>query len=126
MSGELAIRERKRFQRSYDLAERVIPDEVRGKPLSKRDGIEALVLKALGGHGWATTGTIASTWRLRNNAQEIAAALRRLIEKGKIIPCALENPDGRDTPGWIRPEDRELAARLETVRPRRLVCSWWT
>jgi uncharacterized protein YcaQ len=118
-SGELAIRERKHFQRTYDLAERVIPDEVRGRPLTKRDGIEALLLKALDGHGWATTGAIASTWRLRNHGQEITAALRRLVENGKIMPCALENPGGRDTPGWIRPEDRELAARLVTVRPRR-------
>ena len=35
------------------------------------------------------------------------------------MPCALENPGGRATPGWIRPDDRELAARLEDVRPRR-------
>ena len=118
-SGELAIRERKHFQRTYDLAERVIPDEVRGRPLAKRDGIEVLLLKALDGHGWATTGTITATWRLRNHGQEIAAALRRLSEKGRIIPCALENPGGRATPGWIRTEDRELAAKLETVRPRR-------
>ncbi len=117
-SGELAIRERKHFQRTYDLAERVIPDDVRGRPLTKQDGIEALLLKALDGHGWATTGTIASTWRLRNHRKEIAAALRRLVEKGKVMPCALENPGGRATPGWIRPEDRELAARLATVRPR--------
>ena len=41
-SGELAIRERKHFQRTYDLAERVIPDDVRGRPLAKPDGIEAL------------------------------------------------------------------------------------
>ncbi len=54
-SGELTIRERKHFQRTYDLAERVIPDDVRGRPLTKRDGIEALLLKALDGHGWATT-----------------------------------------------------------------------
>ena len=67
----------------------------------------------------STTGTIASTWRLRNHGQEIAAALRRLVEKGGIMPCALENPGGRDTLGWIRREDRELAARLVTVRPRR-------
>ncbi len=118
-SGELAIRERKNFQRTHDLAERVIPDDVRGKPLTKRDGIEVLLLKALDGHGWATTGTLASTWRLRNNRAEIAAALKRLVEKGKVMPCALENPDKRATPGWIRPEDRELAARLDTVRPRR-------
>lgn len=118
-SGELAIRERKRFQRTYDFAERVIPDEVRRRPLTKRDGIEALLLKALDGHGWATTGTIASTWRLRNHGQEIVAALRRLVEKGRIMPCSLENPGGRAMPGWIRPDDRELAARLGTVRPRR-------
>jgi len=43
----------------------------------------------------------------------------RLVEKGEVMPCVLENPDGRGTPEWIRPEDRELAARLETVRPRR-------
>ncbi len=118
-SGELAIRERKHFQRSYDFAERVIPEDFRGNPLSKRDGIEALLLKALDGHGWATTGTIASTWRLKNSAQQIAAGLRRLVEKGRIVPCALEHPGGRPTPGWIQPEDRELAARLVTVRPRR-------
>ncbi len=35
------------------------------------------------------------------------------------MPCSLENPGGRATQGWIRPDDRELAARLETVRPRR-------
>ncbi len=64
-------------------------------------------------------GAIASTWRLRNHRKEIKATLRRLVEKGKVMPCSLENPDGRATPGWIRPEDRELAARLHTVRPRR-------
>jgi len=33
-SGELAIRERRNFQRTYDLAERVIPEDVRRRPLS--------------------------------------------------------------------------------------------
>ncbi len=119
LSGELAIRERKHFQRAFDLRDRVIPDDVRGRTLGKRDGIEALLLKALDGHGWATTGTMAATWRLRNERQEITAALQRLVEKGKVVSCALEHPGGRVTPGWIRPDDRELAARLRTVRPRR-------
>ncbi|MHC4769204.1 MAG: DNA glycosylase AlkZ-like family protein, partial [Planctomycetota bacterium] len=117
-SGELAIRQRRNFQRTYDLADRVIPDSVRRTRLNKRDGLEMLLLKALDGHGWATTGTIASTWRLRNRAKEIAATLHRLVEKGKITPCGLETPEGRPTPGWIRPQDRRLAARLESVRPR--------
>jgi uncharacterized protein YcaQ len=115
-SGELAIRERRNFQRTYDLAERVIPAEVRDRPLPKRKGVATLVLKALDGHGWATTGTIASTWRLRQ--KEIKVALSFLVRGGKVLPCALENPEGRPTAGWIRPEDLELAGRLRTVRPR--------
>ncbi len=117
-SGELAIRERRNFQRSYDLAPRVIPDDVRQRPLSKRDGLERLLLKALDGHGWATTGTIASTWRLNNHKKEITSALDRLAERGEVLPCALDNPDGRPTPGWIRPPDLQLAERLGAVRPR--------
>ena len=117
-SGELAIRERKNFQRIYDLAERVIPENLRRHPLSTSKGLEALALKALEGHGWATTGTIASTWRLANRRRELEAALDRLAQRGTIEPCALERPGGRRSRGWIRPQDRELAARLERVRPR--------
>jgi uncharacterized protein YcaQ len=118
-SGELAIRERINFQRVYDLAERVIPEELRQNPLPKRDGLEVLLLKALDGHGWASPGTIASTWRLANRRKEINAALNRLREKNKIVPCVLANPGGRPSPGWIQPDHLELAARLQKVRPRR-------
>ncbi|MCP5119027.1 MAG: hypothetical protein GY953_50125, partial [bacterium] len=66
-SGELAIRERRNFQRSYDLAERVIPDEWRtAKPLPRNRAIERLLLTALDGHGWATATTLAQTWRFHN------------------------------------------------------------
>jgi len=116
-SGELSIRERKNFQRTYDLTERVIPEVARRHPLPKRDGLATLVLKALEGHGWATTGTITSTWRLPNRQQEIAAALGRLKRQGLVQPCAIAEPGRRPVPGWIRPEDRDLAARLERVRP---------
>jgi uncharacterized protein YcaQ len=44
--------------------------------------------------------------------------LDRLVEKGKVIPCALEKPAGRETVGWIRPEDRELASKLVSLRPQ--------
>ena len=116
-SGELAIRERRNFQRTYDLAERVIPDELRRRPLSTADGLEALLLAALAGHGWATTGTLASTWRLKNRKPEILATLRRLEDKGAVVSCAVESPEGSLSTGWVRPADRELAARLERARP---------
>jgi uncharacterized protein YcaQ len=116
-SGELAIRERRGFQRTYDLAERVIPEELRRRPLSTTDGLEALLLAALEGHGWATTGTLAATWRLRNRKAELEAVLRRLADKAQLRPCALEAPGGAGTAGFIRPADLELAGRLEGARP---------
>jgi uncharacterized protein YcaQ len=118
-SGELAIRERRGFQRTYDLAERVIPEEVRRRPLSAAAGLERLLLQALEGHGWATTGTLATTWRLRNRRSEIDRALHRLQDKGAIVPCALVPGEGAGRLlGWIRPADRDLAGRLESARPR--------
>ena len=119
-SGELAIRERRSFQRTYDLAERVIPEELRARPLPTAAALEVLLLAALLGHGWATTGTLAATWRLRNRKAELQAALVRLEEKGEVIACALEAGEGDRSPvkGWIRPADRELAERLLAARPR--------
>jgi len=116
--GDLAIRERTNFHRTYDLAERVIPDALRRRRLPLRAGLAVLLLRALAGHGWATTGTLAATWRLKNRKNELSAALGRLVERGDVMSCALAAPGGRATPGWIRPQDRELAARLESARPR--------
>ena len=115
-SGELAIRERRAFQRTYDLAERVIPDQLRNQVVVKERAIETLALRALAGHGWATTGTISQTFRLAQ--KDVVAALDRLAESNEIVPCALDK-DGRAVRGWIRPSDLDLADRLETVRPRR-------
>jgi uncharacterized protein YcaQ len=117
-SGELAIRERRGFQRTYDLTERVIPAALRERPLPAAEGLEVLLLRALSGHGWASAGTLAATWRLRNRKPEIQHALRRLEEKGEVVACALVAGDGRRTAGFARPADLELAARLEAARPR--------
>ena len=118
-SGELAIRERRNFQRTYDLAERVIPERWRQQSVSKDEALEMLLLRALAGHGWAATGTLAQTWRFRNLQPELRQALERLAEKGSVTPCSLVPQKGAVKPGWIRPSDLELAARLESVRPHR-------
>jgi uncharacterized protein YcaQ len=117
--GRLAIRERRSFQRSYDLTERVIPQELRESSMSLEDSLRTLILRALAGHGWATTGTIAATWRLRNRRQEIAKALDELVAAGEVVPCQIDSGDRSPGKGWIRPVDLELADRLRRVRPRR-------
>jgi len=116
--GELAIRERRNFQRTYDLAERVIPEQWRQSSVSESQAIEQLLLQALKGHGWAASGTLSQTWRLSNQKKHITAALNRLVEKGDIVACVLIGEDKKKNPGWIRPNDLELAARLKRVRPR--------
>jgi uncharacterized protein YcaQ len=116
-SGELAIRERRNFQRTYDLADRVIPDRWRREQVPKEKALEELALRALAGHGWATTGTIAQTFRIAQN--DVTAALDRLLESGEVAPCTLVVDGRRASRGWIRPADLELAARLQNLRPRR-------
>lgn len=116
-SGELAIRERRNFQRTYDLAERVIPDSWRHEKMPREEALEVLVLRALAGHGWATTGTISQTFRLKQ--AEVVAALERLEDFDEVVACSLIVDGRRASRGWIRPADLDLAARLESVRPRK-------
>jgi len=118
-AGDLAVRERRSFQRTFDLTERVIPEAVRARPLAFEESLRRLLRRALAGHGWAQTSTLAQTWRLRNLRQEIATALEELREEGAILPCDLVDAEGKSWSGWIRPDDLERTARLAGLRPRR-------
>ena len=118
LAGRLAIRERRSFQRSFDLVERVIPAEILARRTSPEAAFDTLLLRALAGHGWASTGTLAATWRMVKCRDRIRASLHRLHEQGRILPCALRTA-GRALPGWIRPEDLERLPDLERLRPRR-------
>jgi len=115
--GDLAVRERKNFLRTFDLTARVIPEDARRPRVSRERGMRELLLKALEGHGWAQTGTLGRTWRFLNLKPEMEARLGELVEAGVATRCTLR--DGRRrTAGWIRVEDLELAERLTTLRPR--------
>jgi uncharacterized protein YcaQ len=114
--GTLAVRERKRFQRTYDLAEHVIPEKWRRDEPSVTESLKALLRKALDGHGWATPRTLASTWRLRKTP-ELSRSLDELEEAGEVVRCDVVSPDGRRTRGLVRPLDLELAGRLRRLHP---------
>ncbi|MFN0060718.1 MAG: winged helix-turn-helix domain-containing protein [Planctomycetota bacterium] len=121
-AGDLAIRERRNFQRSYDLAERVIPVAARTRDVPRVEAIAQLFLLALDGHGFATTSTLAATWRLRRCRADIAAALALLVERGDIVACQLVDSTRREgatekpQTGWIRPAHYERALELERER----------
>lgn len=118
-SGELAIAERHKFQRRFDLAERVIPEALRAAPLALEDAIAVLVRKALEGHGWADEKTLAATWRLRRLRPEIRAALHDLRDAGQARPCVLKDRGLSPRKGWILTADLERVAGLRRARPRR-------
>ena len=118
-SGEFAIRERRHFQRTFDLAERVIPARWRNASTPQARAVETLILQALQGHGWAATATLAQTWRLQKLKADVDAALKRLAAAGRIVACALAGPGGKRRAGWIRASDLDVVARLERIRPRR-------
>lgn len=117
-SGELAITQRRSFHRTYDLAERVIPEHARSEELSYEDSLETLLLRALDGHGWATRSTLAATWRFQKMWDDMDSALECLRERGEIVPCRHVRDDGEDA-GWVRVRDLELVDELHTARPRK-------
>ena len=117
--GDLAIRERRNFQRVFDLAERVIPENLRQHPQDLPTSLRTLLLRALAGHGWAQTATLAATWRLRNLKEQLSLALHELVESGDVVACHLVGKDGGRFPGWIRTRDLEMAHRIGRLRPRR-------
>jgi uncharacterized protein YcaQ len=115
-AGMLAVVSRQGFLRSFDLAERVIPDGLRSVSLSDEASYDQLLLKALDGHGWASTGTLASTWRLKNCREAVTQSLSRLLEAGVVRSCALVCDDKR-IKGWIRTEHLPQLDVLERLRP---------
>ena len=115
--GDLAIRERRGFQRVFDLAERVIPAQWLAREQSRSDAVRTLLGRALAGLGWAQTGTLAATWRLRGMRREIDTALAELRRAGTIVRCSIDGADGRRWVGWALADDLELAERLDRCRP---------
>ena len=88
-AGQLMVRERRNFQRVYDLAERVMPewDDGRDLPspeLAQRDMVRASC-RAL---GLVKTGWVADYYRLRRGKYD--ALLHQLADEGELLPVRVE------------------------------------
>ncbi|NEX83964.1 winged helix-turn-helix domain-containing protein [Aeromonas rivipollensis] len=88
-AGRLMVRERRNFQRVYDLAERVMPewDDGRDLPspeLAQRDMVRASC-RAL---GLVKTGWVADYYRLRRGKYD--ALLHQLADEGELLPVRVE------------------------------------
>ncbi len=112
-TGELAIARREGFEKVYDLAERVIPEELRKTRPSEAASTDWACREALDRLGLATPQEIAAFWNLVSIATAkkwTAAALK----KKQIVEVSVEGADG----AWktaLAPADIE--ARIAAAAP---------
>jgi uncharacterized protein len=93
MTGELMIARREKFQRVYDLRERVLPDWDDSQTPSMDAVLRALVLKSVNCLGVARPEWVADYFRLPKKA--VAQTLKALQDEGSLVPVGVE--------GWEAP-----------------------
>lgn len=109
MWGEVAISGRTNFERTYDLAERLIPAEVLSRDIPKQDAVRELVSMAARALGVGTLADIADYFRLLQ--APVKTAIAELVEAGELLPVAVEGWDAR---AWLH-RDARLPRRVEAT-----------
>jgi len=90
-AGELMISERRKFQRLYDLTERVLPGGVDASVPTAQERSHFAVRRALDNYGVADVAHIR--WWLRDG-EAVAAALADLVDAGEVTPVRVRGWDG--------------------------------
>jgi uncharacterized protein YcaQ len=114
--GVLAIAGRRNFQRSYDLAERVIPKRWLDAPVPSEDEtLRTFALLAVSARGALTEPAIREHWRLKGGRARLHHHLEALVREGALQEVVAD--DGG--PPFYLPAGAELA---DTPAPPTLVC----
>lgn len=93
-SGELAVLERDGFEKIYDLAERVIPKELRSARPSRQATLDWACTEALKRLGAATPKMLSDFWGHASIA-EAAAWIAKEKKRGRVIDVTLEGVAGK-------------------------------
>lgn len=111
-TGDVAISGRRGFERTYALAEHVIPDDIRSQEIPREDAIRELTRRAARSSGVATQSDLADYYRIRDRAA-VARSIAELVDGGELEPVQVR--------GWER-AGRPLAAwrHRDAVLPRRV------
>lgn len=112
--GEVAIAGRRGFERTYALADQVIPEAAR-TPVPRDEAIRELVRRAARAYGVATASDLADYWRIRDRAA-ILAATSDLVDSGELEPVLVDGwtSAGRPLPAW-RHRDAARPRRIEAT-----------
>ena len=102
-TGQVAVAERRNFERRYDLPERVLPPEVLALPTPPvEEAHRRLLAQAAAAIGVGTAADLADYFRIR--VPEARPRLAELVEAGELVPAEVE--------GWERPAYLHVHARL--------------
>ncbi len=124
--GEVTVARRVGFQRVYDLAERVVPNELLGRELGESECIPQLVTRAGRAMGVATVSDLADYYRLTSDQ------VRQALPATDLVPVRVEgwrghafaDPSGleqlgaraRTRPTLLSPFDSLIWDRRRTAR----------
>lgn len=112
--GELMIRERRGFERVYDLTERVLPAGTDTRPPSPGELGRFIVQRALGALGVAGEKEIREYIRIGDRAI-VANALKEMLSAAEIARLAVEGEEGVV---YARPDALAAASRFRSAAPR--------
>ncbi|MDQ0647607.1 uncharacterized protein YcaQ [Microbacterium natoriense] len=100
-TGDVAISGRKGFERSYALAEHVVPADILAQEIPVPDAMRELVRRAARSHGVATASDLADYYRIRDRSAVITA-IGELTDAGELMPVRVKGWErqGRPLPAW--------------------------
>lgn len=109
-TGDVAISGRKGFERTYALAEHVVPEHILSREVARSDAIRTLIGRAARSSGVATQADLADYYRIKDRAA-VSQAIDDLTASGELLPVQVR--------GWER-GGRPLAAwrHRDAVLPR--------
>ncbi len=113
--GELMVKERKGFQRIYDLAERVLPPDIDTTLPTDMEQGRFFILRALNSYGVASEKDIHEHIQNRHKKQ-ITTALKAMLKSGEVSVIEIESLDKKNF--YILEEKREQLCGLEPLKKR--------
>ena len=98
--GDLAVCERRGFERIYDLTERVIPARVLGEPPDVDECLRFFVRRTVQARGIVTLSRVWDHYRVRGQQRRVAGAVAEVLAAGEAIPARVGDWDALLAPDW--------------------------
>ncbi|MCJ7695778.1 MAG: winged helix DNA-binding domain-containing protein [Anaerolineaceae bacterium] len=102
--GDVMIARREKFQRVYELRERVLPDWDDSQAPDYDEVLRTLVLKTVKALGVAREDWISPYFYLSKS--EVSGVLPNLVDEGRLIPVSIEGMNGKQA--YVHPDNAGL------------------